>query len=107
MIDDLGKQAGVHRSWKKFATGLAIMMSIALRDRFGRSYWSYFWRHLFFAKNWRRGELNPCPRRCPRRHLHAYPALRFKEPNVAPAHCWPPSVHEIPSPSGAVAPPKD
>ncbi len=82
MIDDLGEQTGVHRSWKKFATGLAIMMSIALRDRFGRSYWSYFWRHLFSAKNWRRGELNPCPRRCPRSHLHVYPALRFREPTL-------------------------
>src|SRR5207237_7330964 len=28
------------------------------------------------------GELNPCPRRCPRSHLHAYPALRFREPTL-------------------------
>jgi site-specific DNA recombinase len=27
---------------------------------------------------WRRGELNPCPRRFPRRHLHVYPALNFR-----------------------------
>ena len=31
---------------------------------------------------WRRGELNPCPRRFPRKHLHVYPALRFKEPTL-------------------------
>src|SRR5438128_5188104 len=31
---------------------------------------------------WRRGELNPCPRRFLRRHLHVYPALRFKEPTL-------------------------
>jgi hypothetical protein len=56
---------------------------------------------------WRRGELNPCPRSGPRRHLHAYPVVRFKEPNVAPAHCRLPSVREIPSPPGAVTPPND
>jgi len=56
---------------------------------------------------WRRGELNPCPRSHLRKLLHVYPALIFKEPNVAPAHCRPPSVHEIPSPSGAVTPPSD
>jgi hypothetical protein len=33
-------------------------------------------------RGWRRGELNPCPRRCRRRHLHVYPALRFKEPTL-------------------------
>jgi hypothetical protein len=33
-------------------------------------------------KGWRRGELNPCPRRFPRKHLHVYPALRFKEPTL-------------------------
>ncbi len=27
---------------------------------------------------WRRGELNPCPRRYPRKHLHVYPALGFR-----------------------------
>src|SRR6266478_2287891 len=32
--------------------------------------------------NWRRGELNPCPRRYPRKHLHVYPALRFREPTL-------------------------
>ena len=31
---------------------------------------------------WRRGELNPCPRRFPRRHLHVYPALGFREPTL-------------------------
>src|SRR6476620_12705222 len=31
----------------------------------------------------------------------------FKGPNFAPAHCQPPIVHEILSPSGAVAPPDD
>ena len=56
---------------------------------------------------WRRGELNPCPRSGPRKHLHAYPMVRFKEPNVAPAHCRLPSVREIPSPSDAVTPPND
>jgi hypothetical protein len=44
---------------------------------------------------WRRGELNPCPRRYPRKHLHVYPVISFKEPNVAPAHCRLPSVHEF------------
>src|SRR5438132_929552 len=27
-------------------------------------------------RGWRRGELNPCPRRYPRKHLHVYP-VRF------------------------------
>src|SRR4051794_4970548 len=31
------------------------------------------------AKKWRRGELNPCPRCLPRRHLHVYSVFRFKE----------------------------
>ncbi len=48
-------------------------------------------------EGWRRGELNPCPRRYPRKHLHVYPAKNFKEPNVAPAHCLLPSVREIDS----------
>src|SRR5438876_11416023 len=61
----------------------------------------------FGERKWRRGELNPCPRRYPRKHLHVYPMVSFKEPNVAPAHCRLPSVHEFPSPSGAVAPPFD
>src|ERR1043166_589817 len=56
---------------------------------------------------WRRGELNPCPRSCPRKLLHVYPVLSFKGPNVAPAHCRPSSIHEIPSPFDAVAPPND
>src|SRR5437870_2080515 len=54
---------------------------------------------------WRRGESNPCPRRYPRKHLHVYPVVGFKEPNVAPAHCRLPSVREIDSPANAVAPP--
>jgi hypothetical protein len=29
------------------------------------------------GKGWRRGELNPCPRRFRRKHLHAYPMSRF------------------------------
>jgi len=58
-------------------------------------------------EGWRRGELNPCPRRYRRKHLHVYPVKSFKEPNVAPAHCRLPSAHEFPSPSGAVAPPFD
>jgi hypothetical protein len=28
-------------------------------------------------RGWRRGELNPCPRRFRRKHLHAYPVFRF------------------------------
>ena len=28
---------------------------------------------------WRRGELNPCPRRFPRKHLHVYPASMSEE----------------------------
>src|SRR5439155_9203798 len=62
---------------------------------------------LFKSIYWRRGELNPCPRSGPRRHLHVYPVVRFKEPNVAPARCRLPSVREIPSPPGAVTPPND
>src|SRR5262245_9753035 len=56
-------------------------------------------------KKWRRGELNPCPRRYPRKHLHVYPAKSSEEPSHAPAHCRLPSVHEIDSRTGAVAPP--
>src|SRR5262249_41032107 len=56
-------------------------------------------------RKWRRGELNPCPRRYPRKHLHVYPAISSEEPSHAPAHCRLPSVHEIDSPTGAVAPP--
>ena len=54
---------------------------------------------------WRRGELNPCPRRYLREHLHVYPAKDSEEPSHAPAHCRLPSVHEIDSRIGAVAPP--
>jgi hypothetical protein len=56
-------------------------------------------------RKWRRGELNPCPRRHPRKHLHVYPAINSEEPSHAPAHCRLPSVHEIDSQTGAVAPP--
>ena len=59
------------------------------------------------ANWWRRGELNPCPRSFLRKLLHVYPVVSFRGPNVAPAHCRPPSVHEIPSPPGAVTPPDD
>src|SRR5216110_2372325 len=59
------------------------------------------------SEGWRRGELNPCPRRSPRKHLHAYPTINSEEPSHAPAHCRLPSVHEFPSPSDAVAPPFD
>jgi hypothetical protein len=61
--------------------------------------------HPVASEDWRRGELNPCPLRYPLRHLHVYPVVSFKEPNVAPAHCRLPSVHEIDSRTGAVAPP--
>src|SRR3954454_6137489 len=57
------------------------------------------------SKGWRRGELNPCPRRYPRKHLHVYPTTSSEEPSHAPAHCRLPSVHEIDSRNGAVAPP--
>ena len=57
------------------------------------------------SEAWRRGELNPCPRRYPRKHLHVYPAKDSEEPSHAPAHCWLLSVHEIDSQTGAVAPP--
>src|SRR5205809_1354347 len=56
-------------------------------------------------RGWRRGELNPCPRRYPRKHLHVYPTINSEEPSHAPAHCRLPSVHEIDSRTGAVAPP--
>jgi hypothetical protein len=62
-------------------------------------------RFSCFKEGWRRGELNPCPQRHPRRHLHVYPVVSFKEPNVAPAHCQLPSVHEIDSQIDAVTPP--
>src|SRR5262249_11103587 len=62
-----------------------------------------FWGLL--PMKWRRGELNPCPRRYPRKHLHVYPAKSSEEPSHAPAHCRLPSVHEIDSRTGAVAPP--
>ena len=29
------------------------------------------------GQEWRRGELNPCPRRFRRKHLHVYPVSRF------------------------------
>jgi hypothetical protein len=64
-------------------------------------------RRAIYLVYWRRGELNPCPRRYRRKHLHVYPVISFREPNLAPAHCRLPSVHEFPSPSGAVAPPFD
>src|SRR5436305_14991933 len=54
---------------------------------------------------WRRGELNPCPRRYPRKHLHVYPTINSEEPSHAPAHCRLPSVHKIDSRTGVVAPP--
>ena len=57
------------------------------------------------SEDWRRGELNPCPRRYPRKHLHVYPAINSEEPSRAPAHYRLPSVHEIDSQTGAVAPP--
>ena len=56
-------------------------------------------------RGWRRGELNPCPRRYPRKHLHVYPAINSEEPSHAPAHYLFPSVREIDSRTGAVAPP--
>jgi len=49
--------------------------------------------------------LNPCPRRRPRKHLHVYPTINSEEPNFASAHCRLPSVHEIDSQTGTVAPP--
>ena len=61
--------------------------------------------HGVTSEAWRRGELNPCPRRYPRKHLHVYPAINSEEPSHAPAHCQLPSVHEIDSRTGAVAPP--
>jgi hypothetical protein len=57
------------------------------------------------GEGWRRGELNPCPRRYPRKHLHVYPAISSEEPSHGPAHCRLPSVHEIDSRTGTVAPP--
>src|SRR5439155_11127297 len=57
------------------------------------------------SEGWRRGELNPCPRRYPRQHLHVYPAINSEEPSDPPAHCRLPSVREIDSRTGAVAPP--
>src|SRR5207248_1863369 len=57
------------------------------------------------SEGWRRGELNPCPRRYPRKHLHVYPTISSEEPSHAPAHCQLPSVHKIDSRTGVVAPP--
>jgi hypothetical protein len=60
---------------------------------------------IMSEEGWRRGELNPCPRRYPRKHLHVYPTINSEEPSHAPAHCRLPSVHKIDSRTGAVAPP--
>src|SRR5947208_6444150 len=90
--------------------GVARDVSVAKPERsgFATDYAATgFARHFVASEAWRRGESNPCPRRYSRKHLHVYPMVSFKEPNVAPAHCRLPSVHEIPSPSGAVAPPFD
>src|SRR5213595_308017 len=57
------------------------------------------------SEGWRRGELNPCPRRYPRKHLHVYPTISSEEPSHAPAHCQLPRVHKIDSRTGVVAPP--
>ena len=46
------------------------------------------------SEDWRRGELNPCPRRHRRKHLHVYPAINSEEPSHAPAHCRLPSVRD-------------
>ena len=61
-------------------------------------------RAIYLLK-WRRGELNPCPRRYPRKHLHVYPTTSSEEPSHAPAHYRLPSVHKIDSRIGVVAPP--
>src|SRR6266576_2202707 len=61
--------------------------------------------HYVASEGWRRGELNPCPRRYPRKHLHVYPTINSEEPSHAPAHCRLPSVHKIDSRTGVVAPP--
>ena len=51
--------------WTRSLYGIALERAAFAREKF-----------------WRRGELNPCPRRHPRKHLHVYPALRFKEPTL-------------------------
>jgi len=56
-------------------------------------------------RDWRRGESNPCPRRFPRKHLHAYPALRFKEPTLHRRTTSSRASAKFDSPLGAVAPP--
>jgi len=56
-------------------------------------------------RGWRRGELNPCPRRYPRSHLHVYPAKSFKEPNLAPATAGSRASAKFDSQTSAVAPP--
>ena len=73
-----------------------------LRQGYGAA---VFALHFVASEDWRRGESNPCPRRYPRKHLHVYPAINSKEPSHAPAHCQLPSVREIDSQTGAVAPP--
>src|SRR4029077_19443697 len=57
------------------------------------------------VRGWRRGELNPCPLRYPRKHLHVYPTINSEEPSHAPAHCRLPSVHKIDARTGVVPPP--
>ncbi len=80
----------------------AVNENARLRRGYGAA---VFALHLVASEDWRRGELNPCPRRYPRKHLHVYPTINSEEPSHAPAHCRLPSVHEIDSRTGAVAPP--
>src|SRR5206468_3379147 len=48
------------------------MAEVRLRRGYGAT---VFANTVLRSENWRRGELNPCPRRYPRKHLHVYPAL--------------------------------
>jgi hypothetical protein len=84
---------------------LPLLACQAARLRFAPAWQPSLFAPRSKSEGWRRGELNPCPRRYPRRHLHVYPAMSFKEPDVAPAHCPLPSAREIDSQIGAVAPP--
>jgi len=54
---------------------------------------------------WRRGELNPCPRRYPRKHLHVYPALKSEKLTLHRRTISFRASANFDSPPGAVTPP--
>jgi hypothetical protein len=112
LIGFANENINIEETLHLLACQAVVFWSVERKFKTTRLRYAPAWQPSLFAlrsksEGWRRGELNPCPRRYPRKHLHVYPVISFKEPNVAPAHCRLPSVREFPSPSGAVAPPFD